>query len=128
MGGDCADVAILKVVFRSPDLVLWEMVNGEPGHLRLDPAHWLDEGGVGSQVAIAFPLHGHFPDLPLEALGAEEARGDVCGIAAALIVVEDLLQMVHAGEVVACANAVAIALDLDHVEHVLRCVETRLVG
>ncbi len=128
VGGDGADVAVLEVFFGVADFILGDVIDGEFGDLGFDAAHGFDEGGVVFEVTVVFPLDGHFADFAFDADGAGDAGGDVEGIAAALVVVKDFFEVVHAGEVVAVAGAVAVAFELDHVEHVLGFVGAGFVG
>lgn len=88
----------------------------------LDFCHGFDEGRVGFEIAVIFPFDRHFLDASADARGPWKVRGDVSGVAALLVVGEDFFEVVHAVEVVATADAVAVALDFDHVKHVLRGV------
>ncbi len=63
-------------------------------------------------------------NLAMHAHGAGELWGDVFGESAALVVVENFLKVVHAGEVVSGADTVSVAFELDHFEHILGAVRT----
>ena len=128
MRRDRADVAVLEVFLRVADLGLRDVIDRQIRDLRLDFPHRLDQRRIRAQVAVGFPLHGHFLDLALESLGSGNPRGDVGRVAAALVVVENLFEMVHPAQVIPGADAAPVALDFHHVQQVLRLVGRGLVA
>ena len=67
-------------------------------------------------------------DRAFHTRGARDATRDVLGKATALIVVKNFFEVMHAAEVTACTLAVAVALDLDHVNQILGSIGTWFVG
>jgi len=118
MGGDGANIAILEEILGGADFGFWDVIDWEFRDLSFDFAHRLDESGIGAEVAVAFPLDGHFADFAAEADCAGNFRGDVGGVAAALVIVENLFEMMHPAEVVSSAGAIPITFDFHHVEEV----------
>lgn len=118
MGGDGANIAILEEILGGADIGFWDMIDREFRDLGFDFAHGIDEGGIGAEVAVAFPLDCHFADFAADSDGAGNSGGDVGGVAAALVIVENLFEVMHAAEVVSSAGTIPIALDFHHVEEV----------
>jgi hypothetical protein len=67
-------------------------------------------------------------DIAVEAHSARQARCDIGGEAASLVVMKNLLELMHPAQIASAANPIAIALNLDHVQHVLGFVGTWLVA
>src|SRR5690606_36759232 len=90
---DRADVAVLEAALDAADVLFRDMPHGQVRDPGLDPAHFREQRWIVAHVPVAFPLHGHLADPPPEPDGPRDARGDVPGEAAALIVPKYLFEM-----------------------------------
>ena len=123
---DRDDIAVLQLGLHRRDAGFRNVGDRQLREARLDPRKVGEHRGIVPKVSVVASGHLHVADLAADRHATERGRRDRAE-SPSLVVGEDFLEVVHAAHVGAVADAVAVTLELDVVEHRLARPEVRRV-